>query len=38
MTVRHVRDLRPDAHPVALGGRYAELYRSWLGNTGQTED
>jgi len=21
---------------VALGGRYAELYRSWLGNTGQT--
>ena len=20
---------------VALGGRYAELYRSWLGNTGQ---
>jgi ABC-type multidrug transport system fused ATPase/permease subunit len=20
---------------VALGGRYAELYRSWMGNTGQ---
>jgi ABC-type multidrug transport system fused ATPase/permease subunit len=23
---------------VALGGRYAELYRSWLGNTGQVGD
>ncbi len=21
---------------VALGGRYADLYRSWLGNTGRT--
>jgi ATP-binding cassette subfamily B protein len=25
----------PHDELVALGGRYAELYRSWLGNTGQ---
>jgi putative ABC transport system ATP-binding protein len=25
----------PHAELVAAGGRYAELYRSWLGNTGQ---
>jgi putative ABC transport system ATP-binding protein len=31
-------ELGSHAELVALGGRYAELYRSWLGNTGQTED
>jgi ABC-type multidrug transport system fused ATPase/permease subunit len=28
-------ELGSHAELVALGGRYAELYRSWLGNTGQ---
>ena len=29
-------ELGSHAELVALGGRYAELYRSWLGNTGQS--
>jgi len=35
---RHGRERSPDAQLVALGGGYAELYRSWLGNTGQVPD
>ena len=30
-------ELGSHAELVALGGRYAELYRSWLGNTGQSD-
>jgi hypothetical protein len=31
----HLVERGSHAELVALGGRYAELYRSWLGNTGQ---
>jgi ABC-type dipeptide/oligopeptide/nickel transport system ATPase component len=31
----HLVEEGSHAELVALGGRYAELYRSWLGNTGQ---
>ena len=34
----HLVEEGSHAELVALGGRYAELYRSWLGNTGQVVD
>ena len=32
----HLVEEGSHAELVALGGRYAELYRSWLGNTGKS--